>query len=165
MGVPVTLLIIVTVMVFGPWIGMGYAMAGSELSALASFGIGHLLGRDAVSQIAGNRINRVSRTLSRRGLVTVITLRVVPVAPFAVINLIAGASEIRFRDFAIGSLIGMVPGVLAAGFLTDRVVASLREPGATTIGTAVVAIAIVAAGLLGLRHWLRKSSRRNAQDD
>jgi phosphatidylserine/phosphatidylglycerophosphate/cardiolipin synthase-like enzyme/membrane protein DedA with SNARE-associated domain len=165
MGVPVTLLIIVTVMVFGPWIGMGYAMAGSELSALASFGIGHLLGRDAVSQIAGNRINRVSRTLSRRGLVTIITLRVVPVAPFAVINLIAGASEIRFRDFAIGSLIGMVPGVLAAGFLTDRVVASLREPGATTIGTAVVAIAIVAAGLLGLRHWLRKSSRRNAQDD
>ena len=157
MGVPVTLLIVVTVMVFGPWIGMGYALAGSELSALASFGLGHLLGSAAVSRLAGSRINRIGRTLSRRGLVTIITLRIVPVAPFAVINLVAGASEIRFRDFAIGSLIGMVPGVLAAAFLTDQIVASLREPSGTTIATAVVAIAIVAAGLVGLRHWLRKS--------
>ena len=157
LGVPITLLIIVTAMVFGPWVGMAYALAGSELSALASFGVGHLLGRDAVRKIAGSRLNRISRKLSRRGVVTIITLRIVPVAPFAVINLIAGASEIRLRDFAIGSLIGIVPGVLAAAFLTDRVVASLREPSGTSIVTALVALALVAAALFGLRHWLRNS--------
>lgn len=153
--VPVTLIIVATVTVFGAWPGIFYALLGAELSALVTYGLGHLLGRDAVRRLAGSRLNSVSRLLSRRGALTIITLRIVPVAPFTVINVIAGVSDIRLRDFAIGSLVGMIPGVLAIAFLADRIVASLREPTLLGIATLLAAVAAVVLALFGLRHWVR----------
>jgi uncharacterized membrane protein YdjX (TVP38/TMEM64 family) len=162
LGVPITLMIITTIMVFGPWTGMFYALAGAELSAMATFFIGHLLGRDAVKRFAGSRVNRLSKILASRGIVTIITLRIIPVAPFSVINVIAGVSDIRFRDFAVGSLIGMIPGVIAIGLLADRMVASLREPTMTQIVILLAVAAVVLSALYALRHWLRrKHSRQN----
>ena len=151
-------MIVATVVVFGPWLGMTYALAGSELAALATFGVGSLLGRGRVNRLAGSRVNRISRTLSKRGIITIITLRIVPVAPFSVINVIAGVSDIRLRDFALGSFIGMLPGVLAMGLLTDRVVASIREPSVTSIIVAIAVGIVAVVGLLGLRHWLRRQT-------
>jgi phosphatidylserine/phosphatidylglycerophosphate/cardiolipin synthase-like enzyme/uncharacterized membrane protein YdjX (TVP38/TMEM64 family) len=157
--VPLTLIIVATVTVFGPWLGVLYALLGAELSALVTFGLGHLLGRDAVRRLAGSRVNSVSRLLARRGALTIITLRIVPVAPFTVINVIAGVSEIRLRDFAIGNLVGMIPGVLAIAFLADRILAFLRDPSLLSIAILSVAVAVVVLGLFGLRHWVR--SRRS----
>lgn len=159
-AVPVTLLIVATVVVFGPWWGIAYALVGSELSALVSFGVGHLLGRGRVNRLAGSRVNRISRALSNRGILTIITLRIVPVAPFSVINVIAGVSDIRLRDFAIGSFVGLSPGVLAMALLTDRVVASIREPSATSIIAVIGAGVLAVLGLLGIRHWLRRRTER-----
>lgn len=157
--VPVTLMIVSTVVVFGPWLGMVYAFAGSELAALATFGVGALLGRRRVGRLTGGRINRISRAISNRGVLTIVTLRIVPVAPFTVINIIAGVSEIRLRDFALGSFVGLMPGIFAMAFFTDRVVASIREPSATSIIAAIVVGSLAVAGLFGLRHWLRSRTQ------
>ncbi len=154
--VPITLLIVATVTVFGPWLGAAYALVGAEASALVTFGLGHLLGREAVSRIAGSRLNRIDRALSNRGVLTIVTLRIVPVAPFSVINVIAGVSEIRLRDFAIGSFIGMVPGVVTIALLADRIVASLREPGVESILMLVAVAVCVVLFLAGLRYLVRR---------
>jgi phosphatidylserine/phosphatidylglycerophosphate/cardiolipin synthase-like enzyme/uncharacterized membrane protein YdjX (TVP38/TMEM64 family) len=160
-AVPVTLMIIATVTVFDPWVGVTYALLGAEFAALAGFGVGHMIGHDAVSRIAGSRVNRLSRKLSERGVFTIITLRIVPVAPFTVINVIAGVSGIRFRDFAIGSFIGMVPGVMAISLLADRIIASLREPSLASVLVLVAVIVLVISALAGLRYWVnRKRSNR-----
>ncbi|MEJ2440978.1 MAG: VTT domain-containing protein [Gammaproteobacteria bacterium] len=161
-AVPVTLMIIATVTVFDPWIGAAYALLGAEVAALAGFGVGHMIGRDAVSRIAGSRVNRLSRKLSERGVLTIITLRIVPVAPFTVINVIAGVSEIRFRDFAIGSFIGMVPGVMAISLLADRIIASLRDPSLASALVLVVVIVLVIAALTGLRYWVSRKRKDRA---
>jgi phospholipase D1/2 len=153
--VPVTLLYAATVMVFGPWIGMGYSLAGAELSALACFGAGHALGRDAVRRLAGSRVNRISRKLSERGILTMVTLRIVPIAPFSVINVVAGVSDIRFRDFAIGNFLGMIPGVVAIAFVADRALVSLSDPSTTTIVAALAVLVAAMAGLAAVRRWLR----------
>ena len=162
-AVPVTLMIIATVAVFGPWAGAAYALVGAEMAALAAFGVGHAIGRDVVSRIAGSRVNRLSRKLSERGVLTIVTLRIVPVAPFTVINIIAGISDIRLRDFAIGSFIGMLPGVMAVSLLADRIIASLKDPSVTTLMVLVAVVALVVASLAGLRYWInRKRDHKNA---
>jgi uncharacterized membrane protein YdjX (TVP38/TMEM64 family) len=161
MVIPLTLMIVATVIVFGPWTGLLYSLVGAELSAVLTFAVGHWLGRDTVSRIAGSQINSVARALSERGLLTVITLRIVPVAPFTVINVIAGVSRIRFRDFALGSLIGLLPGVLGIAFLADSIVASLEEPSANSLLWLLAVIAAVAGMLIGLRHIL---SRRRSRE-
>ena len=152
---PVTLMIMATVLVFGPWLGLFYALAGSEISALVVFGAGRFLGRDTVRRFAGSLLNRLSQKLSDSGLAAIITLRIVPVAPFSVINLIAGVSEMRLKDFAIGTLVGILPGVVAIAFLADRIADAVRRPDLIHFTILVVALGLVGGGLIGLRRWLK----------
>ena len=154
-AIPVTLMMIATVVVFGTWQGLLYALAGSWLSAMLLFAIGRRMGRDTVRRFAGGLLNRLSRKLSETGLLTVITFRIVPVAPFSVINLIAGVSEIRWRDYALGTLIGMLPGAVAIVLLADRIAASLQHPDLGQISLLLASVALVGLGLVGLRRWIK----------
>lgn len=140
---PVTAMIIVSVLVFGPVSGFIYAVVGSVSSAVSGYGLGSLMGRNAVRQLAGKRINQVSQQLAKRGLLTMLVVRIVPVAPFTVINLVAGASHIRFRDFVSGTVLGMMPGILGIALLTDRVQASLRTPDWENLLILVIVAAVV----------------------
>jgi phospholipase D1/2 len=161
---PVTVMVIATVLIFGPWWGLLYALSGSELSALVVFGTGRLLGRDIVRRFAGSLFNSVSQTLSDAGLMTVITFRIVPVAPFSVINLIAGVSEIRWRDFALGTFLGMVPGVLTIVLLANRIAKSLRSPYIEQFAALGVTVLAVGAGLMGLRRWIKRHRGKRSRE-
>lgn len=169
--IPVTTMIIVVVLVFGPLPGFVYAVIGSLLSAVTGYGLGNLLGRHTVRQLTGRRINQVSRQLARRGLLTMLIVRIVPVAPFSIINLVAGASHIRFRDFLWGTVLGMTPGILGVTLLTDRVKASLRSPDWQTVLSLVLVAAVVfAVGYLLAKRLLasarhRQESPANQSDD
>ncbi|MBI1849481.1 MAG: VTT domain-containing protein, partial [Planctomycetes bacterium] len=66
-----------------------------------------------------------------------VAVRLLPVAPFTVVNLVCGASQIRFRDFAVGSAIVIGPGTGAVVLFADRVVAVATHPDPGTIGIAV----------------------------
>jgi phospholipase D1/2 len=160
--VPVTVLIVATVFVFGPWLGSLYALVGASLSAAATYGVGRALGRDVVRRLAGPRLNRLSRLLGARGVVAMVTVRLLPVAPYSIVNLVAGASHIRARDFLAGTAIGLTPGIAGIALFTDRVVAAVREPGALTLAIlAAVAVAVVLLAI-ALRRWL---GRRGAVDE
>lgn len=156
---PVTLLIVVTALAFGAWEGFLYSVAGVFASATLLYGLGHVLGRDTVRRFAGARINRLSRRLARRGVLTMAIVRLIPVAPFTVVNLVAGASHIRFRDFLAGTAIGMVPGIAAITLFVDRVGATLQDPGPGTFLVLAAVVVALLAGTYGLRRWVLKKSK------
>jgi phospholipase D1/2 len=110
---PVTLLTVATVFAFGTTVGNAYALAGWLCSASAGYGIGRLIGRDRLRKVAGPRLDRLVQQAERHGFVAVLTMRVVPVAPFTLVNLFVGASCIRFRDFFLASVLGRIPGIVA----------------------------------------------------
>ncbi len=164
--VPVTAMIIVSVLVFDPVLGFFYALAGSVISALAGYGLGSQLGRSAVRQLAGKRINEISRQLAKRGFLTMLVVRIVPVAPFTIVNLVAGASHIRLRDFGLGTLFGMIPGILGIALLTDRVEATLRSPDWQSLLTLLLVAALVlTAGYLLSRQLLRLAKNKTGDVD
>jgi phospholipase D1/2 len=151
-SVPVTLLIASMGIVFGAAWGGIYAFIGTTIAASISFWLGGWLGRDAVRRLAGARVNRLSERVAKRGIVAVVVLRLLPVAPFAIVNLVAGASHIRMRDFMIGTMLGMGPGIFLTVAFANQFVASLRHP---TIGSFAVLIGIGAA-LIGLSILLQR---------
>jgi len=157
--VPLTLLVIAAVLAFGPLEGLLYSLIGATLSAMLAFAVGQGIGRQPVRRLAGNWVNRLSRRLGKRGILSVIVLRIVPVAPFTVINLVAGASHIRFRDFAIGTLIGLLPGMIALTAFVDGLLRTLREPGWQTVVWLLAIIAIIAVGSYLVRKGLLRGSR------
>jgi phospholipase D1/2 len=153
---PVTLLIVATAFMFGALAGFFYAILGCLLAAVGTYVIGRALGRNTVSHLAGSRLNRLSRRLARHGVLAVTTVRIIPVAPFTVINLVAGASHIRFWDFVLGTVIGMAPGIIAITIFEHQLEAAIREPGAKSLAILAALAALIAAGGFFLKHWLEK---------
>ena len=150
---PITLFAVVA---FGPWLGFVYAMAGVELSAWATYAAGQQLDRDTVRRMAGRRLNNVIQVLRHRGLIAIIALRLVPLAPFSVEGVIAGAVGIRFWHFMVGTAVGILPGTLAATVFGDQLEAALDDPAGINywlIG-GVIAVMLLATWLV--RRWLMK---------
>lgn len=156
MMVPVMLLIAVTGIVFGPVEGSLYATGGTLLSATVSYGLGHWLGRDTVQRMLGARINRLSRRLARQGILAMIVIRMLPVAPFTVVNIVAGTSHIRLRDYLIGTLLGMLPGIAITVTFVHHLAEAIRNP---SMG-AMAVLATVALTLILLAVGLQKVLRR-----
>ncbi|KVK90830.1 VTT domain-containing protein [Burkholderia cepacia] len=156
-AVPITLLIAATGLVFGAWPGFAYAAIGTMASAVATYGLGRWLGRDAVRRLAGARANRLSEHIGRRGMLAMAVLRLLPIAPFAVVNLVAGASHIGLRDFVVGTAIGMLPGIALTVTFAHQLTAALGHPrpGAfawlAAIGLALVGLSILLVRVL--RRW------------
>jgi uncharacterized membrane protein YdjX (TVP38/TMEM64 family) len=139
--VPVLLLIVTTGLVFGPLLGPIYAMAGCLASASTGFAIGRWLGPGRIKHVGGERVGRISRVLSQNGTLAVFLLRKVP-APFMLANIIAGASTIHFRDFIVGTVLGMgalVVGLAGFGYQLTRV---LENPSAATLAGAVAVVSV-----------------------
>jgi uncharacterized membrane protein YdjX (TVP38/TMEM64 family) len=159
---PLLVLIAVTAMVFGPWLGPVYTLLGAMLSAALTFAIGRALGRETVRRLAGHRVNDLSRRLAKRGLVTVAFVRMLPVAPFSIVNIVAGASHIRWSDFLLGTAIGLLPGITTMTFFIDRAIAAIREPGAGTFTLLALAVVVIVALAWTLRRMLRARGRSGA---
>jgi uncharacterized membrane protein YdjX (TVP38/TMEM64 family) len=75
----------------------------------------------------------------------------VPVAPFTVVNLVAGASDIRFRDFLVGTIIGLLPGLIALTLLGYQISELLTEPSALQLAILAGAVAIWIAVSVGIQ--------------
>jgi phospholipase D1/2 len=139
--VPVLLLIAATGIVFGPVLGPVYAMAGSLASASAGFAIGRWMGADRVEQLGGGQIARLIHGVRRNGTLAVFLVRKVPV-PFTLANVAVGASAIRFRDFIVGTTLGMTAIVVALAGFGSQLTRLLHEPSAASLAAAALFFAV-----------------------
>ena len=106
----------------------------------------------------GKRLNKISRSLASKGVLTVVTLRIVPVAPFTLINLVAGASHIKFSEFAIGTLIGLAPGILTMTLVGNRLFELLKNPTLLDLAFVVGAITLWFAVSIAAQRLIRRIS-------
>jgi phospholipase D1/2 len=153
--VPVILLIAATGIAFGPLLGPVYAMAGCLASASTGFAIGRSMGLRRITQLGGERISRVTRTLNRNGTLAVFLVRKIP-APFTLVNIIVGASTIRFRDFIVGTVLGMSAFVVGLAGFGYQVTNALRNPSpGTLIGAALFVVVPLTLAVLINRTFSR----------
>ncbi len=139
---PVTLLITVTAATFGPWLGFAYAASGTIASALVTYAVGAKLGRGVLQDILGPRLERIRRTITRRGVLAVAAVRLVPIAPFTLVNLVAGASRIPVQDYLAGTILGMAPGMIVLSALGYQILNIITEP---SVGNVLLFLAAVTA--------------------
>jgi phospholipase D1/2 len=154
---PRPLLTLCAVVAFGPWLGATYAMLGILLAAGTNYAAGRSLQRSTVRSIAGERLNRISQVLRRRGLLAMTMVRLVPIAPFAVVGMVAGAIRVRFAHFLGGTFLGMLPGAAVTVFFGDQLQSALRDPGQVNYGLVALVVVGFVAGAFAVRRWLVKS--------
>jgi len=154
---PITLFAVIA---FGPWLGFLYAMLGAELAAGLTFVAGKQLDRNTVRRVAGARLNDMIQVLRRRGLLAITALRLVPLAPFSVESVVAGAVGVKAWHFMLGSAIGILPGTLASTIFGDQLHAALKDPATVNYWLLAAVIVVMAAATLAVRRWLMLSAAR-----
>jgi uncharacterized membrane protein YdjX (TVP38/TMEM64 family) len=156
--VPVTVVVLATGMAFGALHGALYSCGGALVSALFGYGVGRLLGRDIVRRLAGRKLEQLRLRLARHGVLAVAAVRLLPLAPFTFVNMVAGITGIRVRDFILGSLIGMTPPIMILAVFGDRLAHATRDPSVlNTVIAAVLALVLVMLGLAWGERFARGS--------
>jgi phospholipase D1/2 len=146
------------VIAFGPWEGFVLAMSGVILAGLVTYAPGRLVDRETVARIVGRRLQPVARFMERKGLAAVTLIRLVPIAPFPVVNLLMGAMRVKLRHLVAGTFLGMLPGMIAATVLADQVAAALEDP--TRVNFWVVAAAVL--GFVTVVFFAQRYVRRHS---
>ena len=157
---PVTVLIAATAAAFGPWLGFAYAGIGALSSAMVTYGIGAALGKNTLRDLLGPRLNRVRQRVAKRGVIAVAAIRLVPVAPFTVVNLAAGASSIPVFDYMLGTFIGMLPGMIMISAVGNQFARIMTNPTAFDLALLAGAVAAWIGLSIGVqaamsRYWSR----------
>ncbi|OIJ88592.1 TVP38/TMEM64 family protein [Streptomyces colonosanans] len=99
---------------FGSQLGTGTALAGTVLGAGLAFGLGRLLGQDALRLLLRGRwLNAADGQLSRHGFRSMMAARLFPGVPFWAANYCAAVSRMRWAPFLVATALGSIPNTAA----------------------------------------------------
>ncbi|HEX2933270.1 MAG TPA: VTT domain-containing protein [Candidatus Binatia bacterium] len=150
---PVTILIVASAYALNSWMAIVCSLLGCIFSAALLYGIGHLIGRKRVARFAGRRLNRVNRLITKHGVLAMAAIRMVPIAPYSLVNLAAGAVHVPFRDFVFGTFLGMSPGIVAITLFEKQTEQLIRSPSVLTLIVLLGFLLLMLLGVFSFRRW------------
>jgi phospholipase D1/2 len=159
---PVTVLIAGTAAAFGTFLGLGVAATGALASAMLTYLVGRAAGAGPLSRLLGPRVQRISRTIAAHGIPAITAIRLLPIAPFTLINLVAGAARIPVGDYLVGTALGMAPGLLLMSALGRQVFEVLRDPSWDKVALFIVLVLVWLALAYLLQMLVKRYRRRRA---
>jgi uncharacterized membrane protein YdjX (TVP38/TMEM64 family) len=156
---PISPFTIASGFMFGMWWGLLWAMAGSTASAVLMFFLSRYMLHDVVTNRLKGRYPSVDKMLEGRGWSFMFFLRLVPLLPFDLVSCFAGASNLKFRDFLIGTILGEIPGAVVLVMLGT----SLDNIGSAFFYLALALAVLVFAGSELVRRWANKRRKELLQ--
>jgi len=156
------LLTIVGGYLFGPWLGAAYAVVGATLGATIVFlavrtGLAGLLAR------TGPRVRRIEAGFRDNGLSYLLVLRLIPIFPFWLVNLVAGVVGLRLWVYVLGTFFGIIPVTLIYASLGNgfgTLVAEGRPPDLAILLHPSVFLPILGLATLALLPVVYRRRRR-----
>ena len=143
LALPGSLLTLCGGAIFGVAWGTLFNILASNLGATLAFLMARYFGRDFVASLMKGRIESFDEKVATRGFRFIFTLRLIPLIPFNGLNLGSGLSKIKYRDYLLGSVLGMLPGTFIYTYFADALL-----KGATGSGKKVYVNLIIASALL-----------------
>lgn len=157
-GTPQIVLIAAAVVAFGPELGSAYSWIGTMVSSLVGFYLGRVAGARALERVSGEGVQRFMRLVGQNGFLASLIVRLVPSAPFIVVNMAAGVTPMRLSHFVAGTGIGIVPKIVLTAFAGASVARLMRgEVGRDALWLLLIVAAWLGIGWLA-RSWLRRRS-------
>ncbi len=125
---------------YGFWLGYFFSIIGAVLGTVGAYYLAKLLGRDAIHLFFGEeKIQRfIHRINSKRGVLIIFLIYLVPGAPKDLCNYAAGLSEMKLKPFLIISLVGRSPGMMMSLLIGKKLI-----DGGYTVAIIVASVALV----------------------
>jgi uncharacterized membrane protein YdjX (TVP38/TMEM64 family) len=107
-------------MAFGMYLGTLYTIIGAIIGATVAFYISRLLGMGAVEKLIKSKMLKFEDGIENSGFLIILIMRLIPLIPFNVISFGAGFTRIKYIDYMLATMIGIIPGVLVFTNLGDK---------------------------------------------
>ena len=160
---PRPLITLAAVIAFGPVWGFFYSLAGICVSAAVTWKMGRHMRRDTVRRLAGAKLDRMIEVLKKHGLLAMTLLRLVPLAPFAVESIVAGAIRMKLWHVVLGTAIGLLPGTLTTTVFGDAIETAITGSGRVNWWLVGGALVLLAGGAWAVKRWFTRMGRRIAE--
>lgn len=155
LGAPQIVLITAIVAVFGPWFGLLYSWTGKVIACAIGFAIGRIGGADFVARHSNESVKKAMALLARRGFWASALIRLVPTVPSVLINIAAGATPIRFRDFIAGTALGSVPKMALLAFGGHAAIVAAQQNKLWAWGVLALVVVLWIALGYAAKRWLK----------
>ena len=141
---------------FGP--GLALVVGGWLVSALLCYALGRSVGRPLLRALLGQRFRALEHGVSEGGTSLLLSSRLIPVVPFALMGYAAGATRVSLWRFSWTTVVGYLPLTVAVAYLGSR---------AETLSTSNPLVWVAVAVLIGLlsSEWLLRRRRRGRGND
>ena len=96
--------------IFGSVTGMLIVNVGATLGAMAAFLVARFILRDWVEKKFGDKLQPINEGFSKNAINYILFLRLVPLFPFFLVNLVSGLSRVRLPVYFFGTMFGILPG-------------------------------------------------------
>lgn len=157
---PLTILVVTTGMLFSTEWAMLCATLGTLSSSAVGYMVGHWLGRETIEKHGGTTVRRAEQYIQNNSFNSMVLINLLPVAPFTMTNMLAGAFRLDFTRYMLGSAVGIIPGLLIVIAFGGQL-GKLMVAGENGLPWSAIAIAISLIILLvGLLVYLHKRLNR-----
>lgn len=153
---PRPVLTLVTILALGAGLGLACSMGGILLAALATYGAGRFLKRETVRRLAGDKFGDAARVLRGHGIAAIFAANMLPVPPFGLQGIMAGAIRIKLWEYMFGTFLSLLPGALMITAFGQQIRTALEDP--SKVNYWLPALAAVGFGLFVYfgRRWAAK---------
>ncbi len=155
---PVTILFVAVAIVYPPVKSMLVSGAGAICSALVLYFAGRVMGMQVGKKAKKpGQLEKIIDLVEKRGVGTIAMIRLLPIAPYSLVNMVAGAAHIRLWVYLLGTIIGMAPGIVAITLTIHFASRAMLEPNLTNVTlAAAVLVAAVLVAIWGIAYLKKK---------
>jgi len=142
--------------IFGPLLGTLWTSIAAVIAAVIAFVFTRTIGRDVVSKRMAGRWQALDAEIQTGGLLYMFAVRLQPVIPYGLVNIVAALTSIRFKDFFIGTALGTVPGIFPFVLLGSFGLKAIRTGEFFPL---LFALSLLALLIIGSVLYYRRRSR------
>ncbi|MBU1043954.1 MAG: TVP38/TMEM64 family protein [Candidatus Omnitrophica bacterium] len=139
--------------IWGPLKGFIILQIGANLSAIGEFFIARYFARSAVEKIVKGKMAKLDQAIEKKGFLTVLLIRLIPNVAWDIQNLSLGLTKVKFRDYFLATLIGIMPGSFALVYFGGSLISALSDPA--NFWKIIVAMLLL-SGVYYLQKFLRQ---------
>jgi uncharacterized membrane protein YdjX (TVP38/TMEM64 family) len=145
---------------FGALIGGPAAVVGATVGGTVVFAAMRTAVGDLMQRRFGPRTARITEGLRDNAFSYLLTLRLLPIAPFWLVNLAAGLVNMPLRTFVAATFLGIIPGTLIYSWLGQGLGAVFANGGEPDLFQPQFLLPLIALGLLSLAPAVVRRLRR-----
>lgn len=137
---PASLLSILAGSIFGPVKATFLSMVSCFFAGTLAFYLSHVLGKSFVEKLLGEKALKLDNSIEQHGFKIMLLMRLSAIFPYDPLSYAAGLSKMKYRDFILGTMIGILPEMIAYSYVGHN----MEHPSILKFVAPVIIVAIIA---------------------